>query len=107
MDDTIKVTKIYLNPRHGVRVCNETIDGYSSEGYRLVSVEKDFVFGCGITFRYFFTRSDSKKSYKTIKKLGKLLPTESDLLSGYKINTILSMKTIWFSVGYFYILEKI
>ena len=106
MAGLIKVTKLYNHPKHGIRVCEETIRLYVEKGYELVSVEKDYVLGCGITFRFFFILSSSNKSYKVFAKKGALLDPDSPQFQNYKIKNILSIKMLWFSLGNFYILES-
>jgi hypothetical protein len=106
MGSLVKVTKLYNYPKHGVRVCEETISSYIENGYNLVSIEKDYILGCGITFRFFFIREPTNKTYKVITKMGALLEPDNSLFNGFKIKNILSMKFLWFSLGNFYILES-
>ena len=47
-----------MYPSHGVRICNNAIEQAAVNNLDLISIEKDFVLGCGITFRFFFTEKE-------------------------------------------------
>ena len=95
-----------MYPSHGVKICNDAIEKAASQGRDLLSVEKDFVFGCGITFRFFFVEKENISKRKVVRAYGKLKEKSDPIFEGFCITSILSMKVLWITIGYFYVLSE-
>ena len=78
-----------------------------ANGESLCSVEKGYSLGTGVSFRMFFRKKPCPHSYTVVALYGRLRDEADPIFNGQNIYSILSMKLLWFTVGYYYFLSKV
>ncbi len=101
-----KITRTYAYPSHAITVFNRIAEDLKNDGYGLLAIEKDYLLGCGFTFRFFGISMDEIPEYQLIPIYGRLRRSDDQRFDGCQIKQVLSMKLLWFAVGYFYLLER-
>ncbi len=96
-----------MYPSHGVKICNDAIERAAANNQDLLSIEKDFVLGSGVTFRFFFIEKETIPKRKVIRVYGNLKKPDDPIFQELRVTSILSMKFIWFTIGYFYVLSEL
>lgn len=100
-------TKMYMNPAHGARVCQQMLRAAEANGENLCSVEKDYLLGCGVTFRMFFKKELPLRRFRVMALVGKLRDERDPVFAGCRVHAVLSMKALWVTRGYYYYLEEV
>lgn len=106
MNQITKLTKTYVYPSHGIKVCNRAIELAAEKGQDLLSMEKGYFLGSGTTFKFYFVKKEKITKHKVVKAYGKIKEQNDPVFGGLSIFSILSMKFMWVTIGYFYVLSE-
>ena len=101
-----QITRTYAYPSHAITVFNRIAEDLKNDGCGILAIEKDYLLGCGITFRFFSISMDGIPEYRLIPIYGRLRSSDDQRFDGLRIKQILSMKFLWFAIGYFYLVER-
>jgi hypothetical protein len=77
-----------------------------ANGEGLCGVEKGFFLGTGVTFRMFFRKERSPRHFRIVPLHGRLRDERDPIFDGRPVFSVLSMKALGITTGYFYFLEE-
>jgi hypothetical protein len=103
---TVTIKKLYNYPAHAVRIFDRVVQEQAARGHSLRSLRKDFLFGTGASLRFEFADAPATMEQRLTYYYGQRRGDSDSVFNGWRVATVLPMRTCWITIGYFYVLQR-